>query len=350
MDFYKTTLIATTAAMLSQSLYAADNTLTAHRLQQGTVSIDGVMDGVWQQATPLNITVDELPYKPSNGYKGIKESDVELRALFDDEYLYMQVQWNDPTQSLMRFPWVKQDDGSWKQRKNLDSTGHDNTYYEDKFAFLWNISEKGFKKKGCDRSCHLAENGKVDDIKDSSAGRHFTRNPGETIDIWHWKSARTNPVHQVDDQYIDHARNENKGWGRHSDEKTGGGYKNNRNKEKTAPAWMPEKMDPLSAFWVMPDNRTAFKDSFKTGDMIGGIAAEAATGSRGDIHAYGRWKEGVWTLELKRKLITDHPKSRVQDVQFDNLDKPYLFGVSVFDNSQINHIFHKKALRLTFAR
>lgn len=350
MDFHKTTLVAMTAAVLSQSGYASEHTLTASPLKQGGVTIDGMTEASWQQAAPLNITVDELPYKPSNGYKGIKKSDVEMRALFDDEYLYMQVRWSDPTKSLMRFPWIKQQDGSWKQLKKLDSTGHENTWYEDKFAFLWNISEKGFAKKGCDRSCHLAEDGKVDDIKDSSAGRHFTRRAGETIDIWHWKSARTNPVYQVDDQYIDHARNENKGWGRHSDEKTGGGYKNNRNGDKTAPAWMPMAVDPLANYWVMSDSKVAFNDRFKAGDVVGGIVAKAATGSRGDIHARGAWRDGIWTLELKRKLVTQHPKSLQQDVQFDDLSKQYLFGVSVFDNSQINHIFHKKALRLSFAQ
>ncbi len=344
-----TMLVTIAAAIISQSVNASNHTLTAHRLQQGEVQIDGVTDDIWKQAKSLNIKVDELPYKPDNGYDGITESNVELRALYDEQYLYMQVRWNDPTKSLRRFPWEKQPDGSWKQLKKLDNTGHDNTYYEDKFAFLWNISEKGFAKKGCDRSCHLAEDGMVADIKDTSAGRHFTRTEGETIDIWHWKSARSNPVYQIDDQYINHTRNESKGWGRHSDEKTGGGYKNNQNNDKTAPKWMPIHPTPEATYWVMPDNKTLFKDTFKPGDVVGGIAAKAATGSRGDIHARGEWKEGVWTLELKRKLVTHHPKSLMQDVQFDDLSKQYRFGVSVFDNTQINHIFHKKALRLAFS-
>ncbi|WP_415888674.1 ethylbenzene dehydrogenase-related protein [Neptuniibacter sp. SY11_33] len=344
----KITLI-TMAAMFSHGVYAADNTLMAKRIQ-GAVAIDGLTEEAWNITEPLHVTVDELPYEPNNGYEGIKESDVELRAMYDDEYLYMHVRWNDPTLSLERFPWVKQDDGSWKQLKNLDSTGHGNTYYEDKFAFFWNISEKGFAKKGCDRSCHVAEDGMVDDIKDTSAGRHFTRSPDETIDIWHWKSARSNPVYQVDDQYVNHFRNENKGWGRNSDEKTGGGYKNNINKDKTAPAWMPAKADPLAKYWVMSDNKVPFVDKFEPGAVIGGIVAQAAEGSRGDLQARGEWKDGFWTLEIKRKLVTEHPKSKIQDVQFSDLGKQYLFGVTVFDNAQINHIFHKKALRLNFSK
>ena len=41
-------------------------------------------------------------------------------------------------------------------------------------------------------------------------------------------------------------------------------------------------------------------------------------------------------------------KADIQDVQFSDLKKAYHFGVSVFDNSQINHIYHKGAIKLTF--
>lgn len=345
----KITFIACAGIAFSSSVFADQRTLFAERLQ-GALTIDGKSEAGWDAAKPLNIRVDELPYEPENGYEGIMKSDVELRAFYDDEYLYMQVRWDDPTESLMRFPWEKQKDGSWKQLKNLDNTGHGNTYYEDKFAFFWNINEKGFAKKGCDRSCHVAEDGMVDDIKDTSAGRHFTSKEGETLDIWHWKSARSNPVFQVDDQYLNHQRNENKGWGRNSDEKTGGGYKNNVNEDKTAPAWMPAQADPLAKYWVMDDNKVPFEDTFSAGDVVGGIVAKKAEGSRGDIQAKGVWEDGMWTLEIKRKLVTVHPKSVSQDVQFDDFGKRYLFGVSVFDNSQINHIFHKKALHLEFSK
>ncbi|WP_211217142.1 hypothetical protein [Psychromonas hadalis] len=30
---------------------------------------------------------------------------------------------------------------------NKDDTGHDNTYYEDKFAILWDINSDGFAEK-----------------------------------------------------------------------------------------------------------------------------------------------------------------------------------------------------------
>ncbi|WP_353572098.1 ethylbenzene dehydrogenase-related protein, partial [Candidatus Albibeggiatoa sp. nov. BB20] len=87
---------------------------------------------------------------------------------------------------------------------------------------------------------------------------------------------------------------------------------------------------------------------FKTGDEIGGVVVAPLTGSRGDISAKGIWKDGFWTLEIKRKLVTHEPESIVQDIQFNNLSQSYYFGVTMFDNSQINHLYHKKSIILKF--
>jgi len=62
------------------------------------------------------------------------------------------------------------------------------------------------------------------------------------------------------------------------------------------------------------------------------------------------WKDGVWTLEMKRKLVTTGKFADIQDVQFTDLDKEYPFAVAVFDNSQINHIFHDGVLNLKFKK
>ena len=48
------------------------------------------------------------------------------------------------------------------------------------------------------------------------------------------------------------------------------------------------------------------------------------TNSRADITAKGNWKNGTWTIEFGRKLNTSH----ADDIQFVDLKKRYLFGVS----------------------
>ncbi|OUS26533.1 hypothetical protein A9Q99_18470 [Gammaproteobacteria bacterium 45_16_T64] len=311
------------------------------------ISIDGTQDKHWELATPLKLVLNELPYEPNNGYEGLMETDIEIRSLYDDEYVYFLYRWYDPTISLARFPWEKDSDGKWKQLSNKDSTLHENTYYEDKLAVYWDINERGFIKKGCDKSCHMVEEGLLEGIKDSSSGRHYTKKDGETIDEWHWKGMRTNPNSQMEDGYVNNEHETNKKWGRQSDEHSGGGYYNNTNETKF-PAWMNGDIEEAAPLWVMDATKEPFKDTFKEGERIGGIVTGPLKGSRGDVTAKGVWKDDHWHLEIRRKLVTNYEKSASQDVQFDDLGKPYYFGVTAFDNSQINHIYHKKSVKLTF--
>ena len=321
----------------------ATTTLTSVKTNK-PILLSGAVDNAWQKAAPLKVTLDNLPYEPSNGYDGMQETTVTMKSLYDDEYLYLLIQYDDPTKSLARFPWIKQDDGSWKQMKMKDSTGHDNTYYEDKVGIFWDINTKGFKEEGCMISCHMDIPG------DTSAGRKFTNNPGETIDMWHVKNVRTSPLGQVDDQFMDSTDNKkaNKSFGRKGDMKTGGGYKNNYNKDKSGPAYMNFPPSDEYKYMVIPTLKTPFVDIFKPGDVVPGIVIDAFEGPRADIEMRGKWNDGIWTLEIRRKLVTTGEKADIQDVQFDDLSKEYSFGIAVFDNSQINHLFHTETLTLKF--
>ena len=321
----------------------AATTLTSVKTDK-PILLSGAVDNAWQKAAPLKVTLDNLPYEPSNGYAGMQETAVTMKSLYDDEYLYLLLQYNDPTESLARFPWIKQDDGTWKQMKKKDSTGHDNTYYEDKVGIYWDINTKGFNEEGCMISCHMDIEG------DTSAGRKFTNNPGETIDMWHVKNVRTSPLGQVDDQFMDNTNNgkTNKGFGRKGDMKTGGGYTNNINKDKTGPAYINFPPSEKAKYYVLPSLKTPFVDIYKPGDIVPGIVIDAFQGPRADIEMRGKWNKGIWTVEIRRKLVTSGEKAEIQDVQFNDLSKTYFFGVSVFDNSQINHLFHDGVLALQF--
>ncbi len=313
------------------------------------VAIDGAVDQAWSKAAPLTVTLNELPYKPSTGYDGMTSTEAELRSLHDGEHIYVLLRYKDPTESLSRFPWAKQEDGSWKQMMNKDSTGHENQWYEDKVSLFWNITQKGFEKKGCDMSCHMLDKGMIEGVEDSSAGRHYTKDKGETVDMWHWKSTRTGPVGLADDQYVDSSRQEAKEWGRKSDQGTGG-YYDNKSADGKLPAWMNDATVTRHRHLVAEPTKMAFKDEFKPGDMVNGIVAKSIEGSRGDIVAKGQWKDGWWTLEFKRQLVTKGEKAAEQDVQFVDLGKTYYLGLAVFDHAQINHLFHKKSIAFTFKR
>ncbi len=342
--------VAALAVLFAASPALAQKSLVSTKTDQAP-TIDGAGEAVWDRAPAYKVTANKTVYKPA-GYKGLTKTTVTLKSLYDQDYVYFLVQYDDPTQSLERQPWVKQADGTWKQRQDKDNTGHDNTYYEDKFSVLWNINAANFEKRGCEVGCHRARGGKVAGIPDKSPGRMYANKAGETIDMWHWKGVRSNPVGQVDDQYIDANKDPKKSadWGRHGDAKTGGGYANNVNAAKTGPAFMNKPGGDAPRYWVLAESKTEFVDTFKPGDVVPGIVVEPFSGSRGDIEAKGAWKDGRWTIEMKRRLVTTGDKVREQDVQFDDLGKTYHFGVAVFDNSQINHVYHEGAHALTFQK
>lgn len=342
-------VVLASAMILGTSAFAKGEKYTLESTKINAPITLEASNSAWDNAKALQLTLEETPYKPE-GFKGITRTDVELKSLYDGKNLYIRMQYDDPTKSLERFPWIKQKDGSWKQSKNKDQTGHENDYYEDKVGFFWNINTRGFEKKGCAIACHMAKNGLVGGIADTSAGRKYTRKDGQTIDMWHWKSVRTGLAYNLShDQYVDSVKDpkKNKNWGRHGDEKLGGGYKNNISKDKKTPAYMSSKANDTRTY--LPDSeKVPFKDTFKAGDMIPGILVSEMSGSAADILTSNEYKDGKWTLVFKRALTTDHPKAKVQDVQFDDVKKPYYFGIAVFDNTQINHVYHDGSIKLLF--
>lgn len=293
--------------------------------------VDGIAEPMWDEVDAIEIS--------TFGGANAGTHEVSLKSVYTDDKVHFLVQWTDPTLSQQRFPWVKQDDGSWVQM--TDGSDHDEiVFYEDKFAFIWNVDNSiaGFNDTGCFVTCHVGEG-------DKPYGNKYTQTAGEIGDIWHWKSVRTNPVDYVDDQYLDDARwsADNSGAGRHSDPREGGSYVNNVNDEGTTPAFMgPEGAN--GPYWIVDSEKMEFADTFAAGDEIPGIIVDRATGDRGDLVGKGAYADGVWTLEISRELDTG---SEV-DVQFDNLTEPYFFGVAVFDNAQVRHAFQNGVSKLVF--
>jgi len=271
-------------------------------------------------------------------------TEVTLKAVYTDTDIFFLAQWRDKTQSYQRFPWKKQADGSWLQLKDPDDKGNDsNKYYEDKFAMLWNINIAGFESAGCMIACHAGEAGKP-------FGNKYTANQGELGDLWHWKSVRTGPVGQMDDQYVDSTRydkDKSPDAGRKSDPKTAGGYNDNINEAKSGPKWAAKGNKPAPPYWILDSEKEAIDESkYKTGDEVAAIVVAALVGDRGDIGAKASWSNGVWTLEFSRKLKTGGQ----YDVQFDDLSKQYAFGVAVFDNAQVRHAFATAPNQLVFGK
>lgn len=324
---------------------SAADVITAVNVAKAPVLAAGVADPAWSKAKALSVPLSGgVNFKNGKG-----ATTATLKAVYSGDMLYVLLQYDDPTQSVQRFPYQKQADGSWKKLVDpKDRGGDDNVYYEDKFALIWNINNsiKGFDKQGCMTACHAGEPGKP-------FGNKYTSSAGEIGDIWHMKSIRTGYIGQVDDQYLDDTRfDKDKApeAGRKSDAKTGGGYTDVK-LVNGKPEFMDKSGIPSNKkgglYYLKEADKVAFDDSkFKAGDEVASIIVAPFTGDRGDIATAIGWKGGKWTAVMSRKLVTGSKT----DVQFDKLDATYDFGLATFDNAQVRHAYNMGALHLKFAK
>ncbi len=310
------------------------NVLISKKVSAGP-TLDGMMKDVWKGAPPLTVKVVGGKNLPGGS------TEVTLRSVYTADMVYFLMQYKDETQSFRRSPWQKQADGSWKKLTDpSDKGGDNNLYYEDKMAVIWNISSPAFEQRGCLSACHTGEG--------KPFGNKYTANAGERLDIWHWKSVRTGSVGQIDDQYVDNTRYDKEKApeaGRKSDPKTGGGYVDNVSDDKKGPKFALKGNKPAPPYWILDAEKEPFDDGkYKAGDEVPSIIVAPFTGDRADIAAKAVWKDGVWSIEFARKLVTGSEF----DVQFNDLKKQYAFGVAVFDNAQVRHGYSPGVLKLAF--
>lgn len=295
-------------------------------------TLDGTVDELWSQAMPLTVQLFNGANFPPDG-----STTVTLRSVYSGDMVYFLVQWNDSTKSLRRSPWVKQKDGSWKTLKDPNDKGGDNNlYYEDKFAFLWNISSPAFERSVFSAG-HIGDAGKP-------YGTMYTQDGG-LLDMWHWKSVRSQPVGQIDDQYMDGTRYDakNPNAGRKSDPGTGG-YVDNITDDKAGPKFAP-KGHATEALWILDSEKELIDSAkYEAGDEMPSIIVAPFAGDRADISSGARWENGVWTLEISRKLVTGSKF----DIQFNDMKKTYAFGVAAFDNAAVRHAFSPTVLWFRF--
>jgi hypothetical protein len=335
-------------------------------------SVDGVAESAWSGATPLSIAVH-------GGFAG--DITVTMRAMYTPTRVFFLLQWDDPTESWERVPWLKTATG-WlheevapptfdNSRLSRWRTPPDEYRYEDKLAIIWNTTGAnavdGFNENGCAVLCHVDRPGDARPLK-------YTNLVGETADMWHWKLVRTNVVHRLDDQYVywNRTLSLNANGGRSGDP-GGGEYKSNGT---TGPAFTSANQpataanrryfmvdSATAAAWAAVgltidpnDIATAFTDTYAVGDQIAyAIATLLPNKDRSDVEAYGVYAAGKWTLEIARNLTTTSvgaiPAGGTSivpvDVQF-TPGQDYHFGVAVFNNAQIEHSWSPGVYTLRF--
>ena len=291
-----------------------------------------------------------------------------MKATYDDQKIVILAKWADPTMSMTRGGSWQWESSQWVKTNATEEGGAN----EDRFNIMWNINVTGFEERGCATKCHAPEGNLVGAYLDT---------PGEYADMWHMKASRALPAisssqsdsltfsvtdttdkHQVisgtitlngytDDKVVA-ARLDgaypfsDEDGGRHGDSGSAM-FRHNRNTAKTAPMYVETAptnyIDGMVLYQSEIDNGEAVDvTTLSPTEVDAAWAAYAAVnaivperimqtpaGSRGDVRQAAMWKDGWWTAEYERDLVTNN----VDDVQFDDLTAEYAFGTASMDNS-----------------
>lgn len=235
-------------------------------------------------------------------------------------------------------------------------------YYEDKFGVM--LSE-GNRIAG-NHSIHLGSR-PLDGKPGPSGGRglHYTTD-GSIVDVWHWKSVRTGNavMRQIDDNYSGAPMKPKAGnrytGGYTKDPKTTGGYEMNWQAyadDVIIPKYLPSDPAALAPFQavnldptvgdsvalflnkadvVAYDPSLDTLDAFPVGTIMPAVIVDRAMrGDRGDVTSVAHWADGIWTMEVKRRLDTGSD----YDVAF-RTDRPTYLWVAAFDHAQTRHSRH----------
>jgi len=259
-------------------------------------TIDGVDEAAWAAAPELSVAVSQIPEKiiavnkekqtgkyASNWSKEKPNNthEVKLKALYSDDMIYFQAKWADSSMGDLQKPF------KWEGDK-ADGEYIDGKEREDRLAMQFPIS-------GEFNSNMLAE---VDSV----------------IDMWQWKAARTNAAGILHDKH--HVRSVTPLTGQFSTHYSADGkevYLSRKNDGGVSP-YKSNKIDPF----------------IYQGDVVAQyIPFVPEVADAADVQAKGVWTDGVWTLEIARKLDTGNHES---DTVFDPA-KPSQMAVAVFDSA-----------------
>jgi hypothetical protein len=201
------------------------------------------------------------------------ERDVTLKAVYKGDMVFLLVQYTAPMEDRLHKPWV------WDKELKAYKLGPQR---EDTFTFKWSMEYKEV------------------DLSNFSDDLY-------TADVWYWKANRTDPVGYADDKHHILASESGK-----------------KAKELKSRSGKTRYLMRVGDAGKSAQKKQIFTEY--QGDIISQYSIVNPEGSRADVHAKGKWKNGVWTIEFSRKLKTGHS----DDVQFDSASgKKYLFGVSI---------------------
>ncbi len=224
--------------------------------------LDGIGDDVAWKSSPTVVTQDAVASIP-----------IELQSIYTDTSIFMKVRFPDSTENRVHKLM------NWDESTKTYRTG---TLREDSIVLKWNMEPLPV------------------DVSLQSETEY-------RADIWFWKSFRTDPLGYADDKM--HIYSFSK-----------------RNKAQ-------DVILANGKIMYLSRPSDSGKSSYQSiayekfmGDSVPRYRHRQPTGSRADIKAKGAWKEGFWTIEFQRDLMTNND----DDIQFQT-NIPSYFGVSRYE-------------------
>lgn len=269
-----------------------------------------------------------------------------LSSIYTDTDVYIRCSWKDIVKNDEGVYWIYHD-GNWTF----------NSPYQDGLSIIFanNDPEKKFSQDGCMRTCHVRDS---EYLPIENQLRKYSHTSLETMDMWFWSSSLTDPYHYAIDGYINSIPSDNNvGYYLDPDEDIG----LVKNRPLVDYLEYPYLAQPV--FMQNPDIKPRFGDKliksgeevpfddnyydpdlgmsrinpithqpWKNGDTVAGYLLDRLP-SGGDVAAvsYYSHTNQEWTVVFRRSLTTD---DEINDIQFEDLTEPYLFGISIFGDLQ----------------
>lgn len=103
---------------------------------------------------------------------------------------YLDTLWVQQSQFIRKDTLILPDTNNVFQDSIISNRGYD----QDRLAIIWDMDQNGTERADCAAMCH--------DVGDTSVLGHrmYTNNAG-FVDVWHWQSAKTDPVLLASDEY-----------------------------------------------------------------------------------------------------------------------------------------------------
>lgn len=266
---------------------------------------------------------------------------LQVKAAYDSDKIYFRYRWPVDRPSIFHDVLVYQD-GEWVRKKGEEVGPSENFLNEDRVAMMIDdgsvplfsryggyitIGEglttfTGVPDTGEERTKYLPDTrtdpGDFETVR-SESDLQTLREAGYFIDLWQWRSSRSNPIALGDDGYVAEERSGDAGRGP---------YSTNWNKDLSQPKFMFNpavagtnalNFDDVVAgnygfddiYYLSAATAVPFDPDFewKNGDTIPRRMLRSEQGSRGDVvlPSSARWENGYWDVTLVRQLDTGNP-------------------------------------------